>query len=86
MRGPVSWIVVTYFGAPVGWRPRDLVILNLAVVTKTISELGIPSSNFHTTGRTLSLDRFSMHRPPLHFVFSGTRIRTRDALATSSKP
>ncbi|GFT24703.1 hypothetical protein TNCV_2856331 [Trichonephila clavipes] len=46
----------------------DLVISNHGQVTKMTPELLPPSSTFDTTpkGERLNLDRFNVHRPPLH--------------------
>ncbi|GFV22808.1 hypothetical protein TNCV_2090061 [Trichonephila clavipes] len=56
----------------------DLVILNHGQMTGTTPKLASPSPNFPTksTGRHLSLDRFTVHRFPVHVrsSASGTRL------------
>ncbi|GFV58594.1 hypothetical protein TNCV_646681 [Trichonephila clavipes] len=45
----------------------DVVILNLGKVTRITPELGShPSSNYHINSETQSIDRFNVHRSPLH--------------------
>ncbi|GFV33661.1 hypothetical protein TNCV_4567761 [Trichonephila clavipes] len=55
----------------------DLVLLNHGQGSRTTPELVPPSPNFHTTptGRHLSFDRFSVHRPPTGWVLSGTVLK-----------
>ncbi|GFW19906.1 hypothetical protein TNCV_3562091 [Trichonephila clavipes] len=43
----------------------DFVILHHRQVLRMTPELVLPSPNYHTNGRTISLDRFNVHRPPL---------------------
>ncbi|GFW00732.1 hypothetical protein TNCV_2305051 [Trichonephila clavipes] len=45
---------------------RGLLAIVLIILNLGQAELAPYSPNYHTSRRTLNLDRFNVHRPPLH--------------------